>query len=134
MTKELCIVFASASVAVAVDVYSSSQCSSLEVDEVCRSARALCAHDASASQPLSSLTLLHPLELPLSFTYLCLISPKSGLLVLNRHITPCRRLVLVPNEIADLLVLGLFNSTLVVLSALVEEILLDVVDACLGIH
>jgi hypothetical protein len=39
-------------------------------------------------------------------------------------------LVLATNEVGDLLVLGLLDGALVVLLALAEEVLLDVVDAC----
>ena len=51
-------------------------------------------------------------------------------LILDRHIIPTHALILAPNEIRNLLVLGLLDGTLVVLRSLAHELLLDHVDAC----
>lgn len=53
---------------------------------------------------------------------------ESCLLVLDWDITASSRLVLLPNEVRNLLVLCLLNSTLIVLWALSEKLLLDEVD------
>lgn len=58
---------------------------------------------------------------------------KSRLLVLDRDILAGGSLVLASNEVGDLLILGLLNSGLIVLWALTQELLLDVVDSCYNI-
>lgn len=55
-------------------------------------------------------------------------STKSGLLVLDWQITSRCTLVLLPNEVTDLLILGLLDSCLIVLLPLTHEVLLDVID------
>ena len=57
--------------------------------------------------------------------------PRSAnLFVRNGEVLASLALVLATNEVRDLLVLGLLDGALVVLLALAEEVLLDVVDAC----
>ena len=53
----------------------------------------------------------------------------GSLFVRNGEILASLALVLATDEVRDLLVLGLLNGALVVLLALAEEVLLDVVDA-----
>jgi hypothetical protein len=50
----------------------------------------------------------------------------------DRELLAAGVLVLATNEVGDLLVLGLLNGALVVLLALTEEVLLNIVDACKG--
>jgi hypothetical protein len=59
-------------------------------------------------------------------------STKSSLLILDRHLAPRNSLVLIPNEVADLLILGLLDCTFIILGSLLEEFLLGEVDACVG--
>jgi hypothetical protein len=47
----------------------------------------------------------------------------------SRRVRWQRLLTLVPDEIANLLILGLFDRTLVVLGTLLQELLLDEIDA-----
>lgn len=51
------------------------------------------------------------------------------LLVGNREVLACGILVLTADEVGDALVLGLLRGTLVVLGTLLEDVLLDPVDA-----
>lgn len=57
------------------------------------------------------------------------ISIQRSRLILDRHILARRTLILSSNEIRNLLVLGLLDGGFVVLLALAEEALLDVVDS-----
>ena len=54
----------------------------------------------------------------------------ASLFVRNGEVLASLALVLVTDEVRDLLVLGLLDGALVVLLALAEEVLLDVVDGC----
>lgn len=54
---------------------------------------------------------------------------ERGGLVLNWHGGASGRLVLAADEVGDLLVLGLLDGGLIVLLALAQNVLLDVVDA-----
>jgi hypothetical protein len=54
----------------------------------------------------------------------------SNLFVRNGEFLASLALVLATDEVRNLLVLGLLDGALVVLLALAEEVLLDVVDAC----
>jgi hypothetical protein len=53
---------------------------------------------------------------------------KSSLLVLDGNITACGVLVLAPDEVRNLFVLRLLNSTLIILRSLSEEFLLNEID------
>lgn len=54
---------------------------------------------------------------------------KSTLAHLDRDIAPSSLLILRPNEIADLLILRLFNSAFIILSPLTHELLLHEINA-----
>lgn len=56
----------------------------------------------------------------------------SRLFVRNREVLARRLLILAADGIRDLLILGLLQGVLVVLRALLEDVLLDPVDACEG--
>lgn len=51
-------------------------------------------------------------------------------LILDGDIAARHILVFAPDEVANLFILRLLNSTLVVLGSLAQELLLDEVDAC----
>lgn len=53
----------------------------------------------------------------------------ANLFVRNGEVLASLTLVLATDEVRDLLVLGLLDGALIVLRALTEELLLDVVDA-----
>lgn len=74
----------------------------------------------------------HPGSTPSNIDQFSLTFHSSQLrrLILDREIRPRRTLVLVPDKIRDLLVLGLLHGGLIVLRALPERVLLDGVDAC----
>lgn len=55
-------------------------------------------------------------------------NPNTHLFISHRNILPRILLVLVPNEITDLLILGLLDGALVGLVALSEDVLLEEVD------
>jgi len=55
---------------------------------------------------------------------------KFGLLILDREVGTRGRLVLVADEVGNLLILGLFHSTLIVLRPLLEDVFLHKIDAC----
>ena len=57
-------------------------------------------------------------------------STVTNLFVRNGEVLASLALVLATDEVGNLLVLGLLDGALVVLLALAEEVLLDVVDAC----
>lgn len=64
-----------------------------------------------------------------SFSFPYPLLPKSRLLILNRDIAPRHTLILPPDLVRNLLVLGLLKRRLVALVALTQAILLHGVDA-----
>ncbi len=69
------------------------------------------------------------MQLRHSVAWLYRSSTKRGLLILDWNVAASRTLVLAADEVGNLLVLGLLDSRLIVLSALAEKFLLDEIDA-----
>lgn len=66
---------------------------------------------------------------PASGVWQC-CSTKSGLFVLDGHVTSRCALVLASNEVGDLFILGLLDRALVALISGAHELLLNEVDTC----